>query len=102
MIHVIAMLEAAPGKRDEFLAIFHALLPKVHAEPGCIEYILTVDVPTSISTQKLVGENVVTVVEKWESVAALETHSVAPHVLEFREKVKDIVVDTKLLILEPA
>ena len=38
MIHVIAIITAKPGKREEVLAAFRANMPAVHAEQGCIEY----------------------------------------------------------------
>ena len=38
MIHVLAIITAKPGKRDEVLAAFRANMPAVHAEQGCIEY----------------------------------------------------------------
>ena len=47
-------------------------------------------------------DNVVTVVEKWASVEALEAHLMAPHMLEYRKRVKPMVVGTSLEILEPA
>ena len=37
MIHVIAIITAKPGKRDEILKNFKANVPAVHAEKGCIE-----------------------------------------------------------------
>ena len=43
MIHVIAIITAKPGKRDEILGHFSANVPAVHAEKGCIEYGATVD-----------------------------------------------------------
>ena len=43
MIHVIAIITANPGKRDEVLKNFKANVPAVHAEKGCIEYGATVD-----------------------------------------------------------
>ena len=43
MIHVIAIITAKPGKRDEVLSHFKANVPAVHAEKGCIEYGATVD-----------------------------------------------------------
>ena len=47
-------------------------------------------------------ENVVTVIEKWESIEALEAHLMQPHMLEYRKAVKDLVAGTTLLVLEPA
>jgi len=38
MIHVIAIITAKPGKREEVLAAFRANMPAVHGERGCIEY----------------------------------------------------------------
>ena len=37
MIHVIAIITAKPGKRDEILRHFRANVPAVRAEKGCIE-----------------------------------------------------------------
>ena len=43
MIHVIAIITAKPGKRDEILKNFKGNVPAVHAEKGCIEYGATID-----------------------------------------------------------
>lgn len=102
MIHVIATIELHPGKRAEFLDAFHALMPAVHAEDGCLEYGPTVDAVTTIGAQIPHRENTVTIVEKWRDLKALEAHLVAPHMGPYREKVKPIVVGTKLQILDPA
>lgn len=102
MIHVIATITVAAGKREEFLAAFHELTPKVREEIGCIEYGPAVDVETAISAQTFKGHDVVTVIEKWESVSALEAHLVAPHMETYREQVKDLVTGLTLHVLEPA
>ena len=102
MIHVIATIELAEGRRDDFLQIFHELVPKVHEEPGCIEYAPTVDVETNIPSQGPARADVVTVVEQWESIEALEAHLMAPHMLEYRQRVTEMVVRTTLQVLEPA
>jgi len=102
MIHVVADITVHPGKRDEFLKHFHELVPKVHAEEGCVEYGPTVDLPTNLPVQPPVRENVVTVIEKWEDLPALEAHLIAPHMVEYREIVKNLVVDTKVCVLTPA
>jgi quinol monooxygenase YgiN len=100
MISVIAEIEVVDGKRDAFLAEFHRLVPDVRAEVGCIEYGPTCDAVTDISAQIPHRENIVTVVEKWESVETLKAHLVAPHMVAYRPRVKDIVVGTTLRILE--
>jgi quinol monooxygenase YgiN len=102
MIQVIATIETAPGKRDDFLAAFAELVPDVRAEQGCIEYGPTVDLPTSIADQPAPRENVVTVIEKWESVEALRKHLEAPHMTRYRRTVKDIVLGVSIRVLEPA
>lgn len=102
MIYVIAAVELKRGRRDDFFGEFRKIVPLVRAESGCLEYCPTVDVDTNISAQGDVRENVVTVVEKWESIEALEAHLIAPHMIEYRGKVKDMVAGTQLQILEPA
>ena len=102
MIHVIASIEITPGRRDAFLEEFRKLVPSVLAEEGCIEYGPTVDAQTGLENQSIKGENITTIMEKWESVDALKAHLVAPHMTEYREKVKDLVVGMTLHILEPA
>lgn len=102
MIHVIATIELNAGKREAFLAEFHKLVPQVRAEAGCLEYGPAVDVATDISAQVPLRENVVTVVEKWEDLPALKAHLVAPHMLDYRPRVKDFVKATTLQILGPA
>jgi len=102
MIHVIAVVEVHAGKRDAFLAEFRQIVSAVRAEKGCIEYGAAVDLPTKIGRQAPVRENVVTIVEKWDDVAALEAHLNAAHMATYRERVKDFVVSGKLHILDPA
>jgi len=102
MIIVIAIIEVADGRRDEFLAEFNKIVPLVNAEEGCIEYGPAIDVPTDISVQQPMGDDVVTVIEKWESVGTLRAHLSAPHMVEYRPKVKDMVVDMKIHVLQPA
>jgi len=102
MVFVIATIEVKPGKRDAFLAEFHKLMPKVHAEKGCIEYGPALDAKTDIKAQIPMRETVVTIMEKWESLKALQAHLAAPHMGEYREAVKDIVKGVTLQILQPA
>lgn len=102
MIHVIATIELHPGRRAAFLAEFHRLVPKVKAEKGCLEYGPAVDAHTDIAAQAPCRADVVTVIEKWESLDALSGHLAAPHMAEYRQRVKDYVVRVALQVLEPA
>ena len=102
MICVIATIEVAEGRREEFLEEFRKIVPVVREETGCIEYAPMVDIPTEIDAQAEPVESVVFVIEKWESVDALEAHLVAPHMLDYRKRVKDLVNGAEIRILEPA
>lgn len=102
MIYVIATVEIVEDKRAEFVEAFRANVPNVLAEEGCIEYEPTVDLETEITAQPDARDNVVVVVEKWESMEALEAHLIAPHMLEYRKTVKHMVAGVSLQILQPA
>src|SRR5437870_3932554 len=91
MIHVIATIEVAPGKRDAFLAEFRKLMPQVHAERGCIEYGPAVDLPVGLPMQDTPRAEAVMVIEKWADVDALKAHLAAPHMTAYRERVKDLL-----------
>ena len=102
MIYVIATIEVAAGKRNEFVEAFRANVPNVLAEEGCIEYEPTVDLETELAVQPDVRPNTVIIVEKWESLEALNSHLVAPHMIRYREKVKDLVAGVSLQVVQPA
>ena len=101
MIHVIASITAKASERDAFLEIFKANVPKVLEEEGCVEYSATVDFPTEVPIQET-NANVVTIVEKWETFPHLQAHFTAPHMLEYKTKVEDIVEEVSLKILQEA
>jgi quinol monooxygenase YgiN len=101
MIHVIATIELWGGKREAFLAEFRRVVPLVRAEPGCLDYGPAIDVPTGIEAQVPPRENVVTVVERWESLDALRAHLAAPHMQEYRARVKALIAGVQLQVLQP-
>ena len=101
MIHVIATIELNPGTRDAFLNEFRQIVAPVRAEAGCLDYGPTVDAVTDLPVQVPNRADVVTVVERWESLAHLQAHLAAPHMIAYRPKVKDFVHSVKLQILEP-
>lgn len=102
MIHVIAHIQAQPGRRAELLTEFHKLMPEVHAEAGCIEYGPAVDAVSGIDAQQAFGDDLFTVIEKWESLDHLKAHLAAPHMAAYRERVKDLLAGVTLRVLEPA
>ncbi|MEM9185171.1 MAG: putative quinol monooxygenase [Planctomycetota bacterium] len=102
MIHVVAKLTVDPDRREEFLAVFAELTPKVLAEQGCLEYGAAIDEPTGIGVQEQAGEDAVMVIEKWASVPALEAHLAAPHMDDFREATASMLRGLSLHVLKPA
>jgi quinol monooxygenase YgiN len=100
MIAVIATIETAPGRRNDLLAVMRGLVPKVRAEEGCLEYAPMIDVPNGLGVP--VRDNVVTMIEKWENLAALEAHLKTPHMGEFRRQTEPLRLSLSLQILEPA
>ena len=102
MIHVLAEIHLVPGKREPFLAEFRRLIPAVRGEQGCLEYCPAVDTPTGIASQQPDRPDVVVVIEKWTGLAELKAHLVAPHMQEYRPRVKEYVKETRLFVLEPA
>ena len=102
MIYVIATVELNPGGKEKYLAEMKRVMPMVHKEKGCLEYGPNVDVPMGIPIQGPPRENVVTLIEKWESPEALKAHFSQPHFLEYRERVKDVMKSVSIQILTPA
>lgn len=100
MIHVIARIELTPGCRERFLACFRQLVPKVLAEPGCLGYVPAVEVATALRPDPP-DENVVTVIETWQSLGDLEAHLAAPHMADFRRQTGDLRGRVTLTVLEP-
>ena len=101
MINVIASISVRTGKLSDFLEIFKSNVPNVREERGCIEYFPAVDIDADLPPQSL-DENVVTIIEKWENLEALRDHLNAPHMLAYKEKVKNIVEDVSLKVIQEA
>ena len=101
MINVLASIRVKTGMLTQFLSIFKANIPKVRAEKGCIEYLPTLDIDSKLPPQEF-DRNVVTVIEKWESLEALQDHLSTPHMREYRNAVKNIVEGLSLKVLTEA
>lgn len=100
MIYVIATIDLKEGRKGAFLEIFHRNIPNVKAEKGCINYEPTVDVDSGLPIQIGLREDVVTIVEAWENLDALQAHLKMPHMAAYREEVKDLVNQVSLQVLE--
>jgi len=101
MIHVIAIITAKPGMRENILQHARANLAAVRAEKGCIEYGATVDAENALPMQTKCGPDTFIVVEKWESMDALKAHAAAPHMAAYAGKVKEMIAGRVIHILQP-
>ena len=99
MINVVASIRVKTGKLSEYLAILKTNMHAVRTEKGCIEYVPMIDVDSKLPPQVL-DKDCVTLLEKWESLEALNVHLGAPHMLAYREQVKDLVENVTLKVLQ--
>ena len=102
MIHVLAIITAKPGMRDRILDAYRDNVDAVRNEAGCIAYEAVVDVSDPAAGFATLGADAFVVVEKWESLAALQAHAVAPHMKAYGSKVKDFTASRAIHVLQPA
>ena len=100
-VHVMAVITAKPGMRDELLNLFNANVPAVHAEDGCIEYVATIDTQGVGGFQTEFGEDTFVVVEKWESLDALMAHAASPHMVAYGATTKEMIASRAIHVLSP-
>ena len=101
MINVIASIHVKTGKISEYLAILKTNASAVRKEKGCIEYVPTIDVDSKLPPQVL-DKDCVTLLERWESLEALHAHLGSPHMLAYREKVKEMIESVTFKVLQEA
>ena len=99
MLIVVATVTVMPGHRNEYIALFKEKVPAVLKERGCIEYIPAIDTKTGLSFQDK-NDNVVTIIEKWESLEDLKNHGSTEHMKENWQKTKHLVVSQNFKFLE--
>jgi quinol monooxygenase YgiN len=101
MIMVIASIRIKSGARADYLPILKSVAPDVRKEKGCIEYLPAVDLDTKMPVQAL-DRDIVTILEKWESLEALQAHLGSAHMLEYRDRVKNLVENVSVRVLQEA
>lgn len=99
MITVIASIEVTPDNVIRFIELFNENVPNVLAEDGCLKYYPTVDIKTNIPIQDT-DSSMVTIIEVWESIEALKRHLEAPHMIEYQEQSKDLVLNVSIKVLQ--
>jgi len=102
MIRVIATVTLKEGKRKSYLEELYKIMPMIHIENGCIEYGPHIDLDSGFPMQKKLGPDVVTIIERWQSLEALKKHSKARHMNTFRQATKEFMQSMQLLVLTPA
>jgi quinol monooxygenase YgiN len=102
MIHVVAIITAKPGNRAAILEAFHANVPAVHAEDGCIEYGPATDAEGVGPLQTPFGPDSFVVLEKWESLDHLKAHGASAHMKAYAAKTKDLIASRVIHVLSPA
>jgi quinol monooxygenase YgiN len=98
MINVIAIIVTKPGLRAQVLELAAANRP---AEAGCIEYAAAIDAAGLPTSKATFGPDTFVVIEKWESLAALQAHAVAPHMVAYGAKTKDMLASRMIHVLDP-
>jgi quinol monooxygenase YgiN len=83
------------------LSHFHANVPAVKAEQGCIEYGAAIDATEAPAIQTPWGPETFLVIEKWESMAALKAHGASPHMAAYGAKTKEFIANRVIHILSP-
>ena len=99
MIFVVATSVLKPGCREAFIEVVKNNLEKVRAEAGCISYNLTTNFDSGFPVQEHCNEDTLVFVECWQSIDHLKAHLTTPHMVEFKEKVKDLRFSSSLKIL---
>ena len=102
MVQVLAVITTEPGKREDVLKLFKANVPNVLVEQGCIEYGPTIDAEGVEEFQTPYGPDTFVVIEKWESLDHLMTHSAAPHMKAYAESVTGMIADRQIHVMSAA
>ncbi|HEY0238437.1 MAG TPA: putative quinol monooxygenase [Friedmanniella sp.] len=66
---VTAVFHPAPGRKDDLVEALRSTIPGVHAEVGCLLYAI-----------HDAEDGTITMIEKWATVADLDTHGSSPAV----------------------
>lgn len=88
-IVVVGSFTAKPGKEQEALEAFKALVDPTHREEGCILYALNqgADDPRNLAF-----------VERWASKETHDAHMETPHIKEILTRVDDLFGDSASIV----
>lgn len=100
-VHVVAIVTAKPGQRENLLKFFQANVPAVLAEDGCLGYEATIDAENAGPAQAPFGADSFVVVERWADMAQLAAHAASDHMKAYAAATRDMIADRKIHILSP-
>jgi quinol monooxygenase YgiN len=101
MIHVVAVITTQPGLRSQVLELFAANREAVLAEDGCVEYGATIDAQGMPASKGSFGDDTFVVIEKWETLAALQAHAASPHMAAYGARTREMLASRMIHVLEP-
>lgn len=84
MILVNAKITAKPGKKDRIIESAQNVIESTRQEPGCINYHLYANTE---------DENILMMLEKWETQEALDIHMKTDHFQAFGKAIEDLVAE---------
>lgn len=90
MIKVIAKSIIKDGELEKVINLYDELVQKTRQEDGCISYELFQDIN---------NENIVTIVEQWESEEHLEAHKKTEHFTRIVPQISDKRLNSEINIL---
>ena len=100
-VWVLCRFDLKPdADRADYIAKTKAVLAKVRAEEGCLEYRLLGDAETDWEKPQRFGERTLWMLEKWVSVRALQKHLATPHMKAFGPTVRPLRSASTFHVLE--
>lgn len=75
MVYVVVTMQIKKGRVDEFLKMAEELSGFIVKEPGCLAFDFTREVKSPLGIQEPIDPDRVTLIERWESMEALEVHT---------------------------
>ena len=88
---VTAVFRPAPGRHDELVEALRSTIPGVHEEQGCLLYAI-----------HDADDGTITMIEKWESAAALEAHASGTAVKPLQAATAELLAEpVRVVTMEP-
>ncbi len=100
-VYLVVSIRVREGKIHEFLQGLSSSVTRIRREKGCIQYMPLVDLDIGPGPQIPDG-NVVTILEKWDTLESFRAHLSAPELAVQMEREKDIIEEMTIKVLREA